>query len=253
MAYPHVPPGADFGTAAARARIAACVSPRYRGQLHLVGLLAQAGLIMGVAASFLREVRAWEWLLVPAALVFANGVEWVIHRGPLHHPAPPRILYNRHTLTHHAAFSHEDMSVRSWRELRVVLFPLFALPGLQVLILPVVGLLWWALGRNAAALFVLAATFYYLLYELLHLSYHLPVEHPVSRLGVVRRLKRHHRRHHDPRRMTDGNFNVSIPLFDWILGTRLRDDGEGLPAQRTTGEPAQSSEAEASGLTHTTS
>jgi hypothetical protein len=223
MAYPSAaPPGPDLGTPAARERIAAGVSPRYRGELHLLGLLAQAGLIMGAAAWFLRGVRPWEWLLVPAALVFANGFEWVVHRGPLHHPFFPRIVYNRHTLTHHAAFSHEDMSVRSWRELRIVLFPLFALPGLQLLILPVVGLLAWTLGRNAAALFVVSATFYYLLYELLHLSYHLPEAHPVSRLRVVRWLKRHHQRHHDPRRMTDGNFNVSIPLFVWLLRTRLR-------------------------------
>jgi hypothetical protein len=252
MAYPYVPPDPGSATAAARARIDACISPRYRGELHFLGLLAQAGLIMGVAASFLRGVRAWEWLLVPAALVFANGVEWVIHRGPLHHPTPPRIFYNRHTLTHHAAFSHQDMSVRSWRELRVVLFPLFALPGLQLLILPVVALLAWALGRNAAALFVVSATFYYLLYELLHLAYHLPVAHPVSRLRLVQVLRRHHQRHHDPRRMTAGNFNVSIPLFDWILRTRLRD--ETAPAQGTAADaPGQSSTAAASGLTHTTS
>jgi sterol desaturase/sphingolipid hydroxylase (fatty acid hydroxylase superfamily) len=113
------------------------------------------------------------------------------------------------------------MSVRSWRELRVVLFPLFALPLLQLLVLPVVVLLGWALGRNVAALFVLSTTFYYLLYELLHLAYHLPAQHPVARLRIVGRLRRHHQLHHDPRRMTEGNFNVSIPLFDWILGTRL--------------------------------
>jgi Fatty acid hydroxylase superfamily len=223
VAYPYTAPAADFGTLAARDRIVAAISPRYSATLHFAGLLAVVAPFMGIAAWSLRGVRWWEWLLVPAALVFANGVEWLIHRGPLHHPWPPRLTYNRHTLTHHAAFSAEEMSLRSWRELRVVLFPVYALPLLQLLVVPVVLLLGWALGRNVAALFLLSTTLYYLFYELLHLAYHLPAQHPVARLGVVERLRRHHQLHHDPRRMTEGNFNVSIPLFDWILGTRLAE------------------------------
>lgn len=134
MAYPS----ADFGTAAARERIVAAIAPGYRGERHLLGALLLAALYIGMAASFLRDVRPWEWLLIPATLVFANGVEWLVHRGPLHHP------------------------------------------------------------------------------------YHLPADHTVARLGLVGWLRRQHQRHHDPQRMTEGNFNVSIPLFDWVMGTRLR-------------------------------
>jgi hypothetical protein len=234
---------ADFGTPAAHARIAAGIPAGYRPLRHFAGLLALAALFMAAAAALLRGVRPLEWLMVPAALVFANGFEWVVHRGPLHHPFPPRIAYNRHTLTHHAAFSAGDMAVRSWRELRIVLFPLYALPALQVLIAPVVALLWWALGRNAAALFLLAATFYYVLYEVLHLAYHLPEGHAVARWTLVRRLKAHHQAHHDPALMTAGNYNVSLPLFDWLLGTRVAAQGGA----------AHSAAAPASGVTHTTS
>jgi hypothetical protein len=232
-----------------RERIVAGIAPGYRGELHFLGLLAEAGLLMAAALWFVRGVRAWEWLLVPAALVFGNGVEWLVHKGPLHHPWPPRLAYNRHTLTHHAVFSDRDMSVRSWRELRVVLFPLYALPALELLVLPVFALVWWTLGRNAAALFVFASVLYYLLYELLHLAYHLPEGHPVARVRLVRWLARHHRRHHDPWRMTAGNFNVSIPLFDWLLGTRLREP----QAQGSGDEPQSASADAASGATQTIS
>jgi hypothetical protein len=241
--------GVDFGTPAARERIVSRISPRYRGEMHFLGLLAEVALLMGAALWLVRDVRPWEWLLVPAALVFGNGFEWLVHQGPLHHPWPARLAYNRHTLTHHAAFSDRDMSVRSWRELRIVLFPLYALPLLELIVLPVFALVWWTLGRNAAALFAFASVLYYLIYELLHLAYHLPVDHPVSRLRVVGWLKRHHQRHHDPREMTAGNFNVSIPLFDWLLGTRLVE----APAQRDGAAPPHSSAAEPSGATHTIS
>src|SRR5262245_41125691 len=221
-----------------REKIVARISPRYRGELHFLGVLAEAAVLMAAALWLVRDARPWEWLLVPAALVFGNGVEWLVHRGPMHHPWPPRLPYNRHTLSHHAAFSDRDMSVRSWRELRFVLFPLYALPLLELLVLPVYALVWWTLGRNAAALFFFASILYYLLYELLHLSYHLPREHPVARLRLVRWLERQHRRHHDPRRMTEGNFNVSIPLFDWLLGTRLRD-AETQGAQSASADAAE--------------
>src|SRR5262245_27356648 len=239
---------ADFGTPAARERIVSGISPRYRGEMHFLGLLAEVALLMAAALWLVRGVKRWEWLLVPAALVFGNGFEWLVHRGPLHHPWPPRLAYNRHTLTHHAAFSDRDMAVRSWRELRIVLFPLYALPLMELTVLPVFALVWWALGRNAAGLFAFASILYYLIYELLHLAYHLPAEHPVSRLRVVGWLRRHHQRHHDPREMTAGNFNVSIPLFDWLLGTRLRVG----PLHRDPAG-AHSSAAEASGATHTIS
>src|SRR3712207_8456460 len=33
------------------------------------------------------------------------------------------LLFDRHTLTHHAYFHHDTMKITSWRELRVMLFP----------------------------------------------------------------------------------------------------------------------------------
>jgi len=208
---------------ARRDQVIAQISPGYRGELHFLGLLQETGAVMGGAAWMLSGVQWWELLVVPVSLAFANAVEWYIHRGPLHHPVPPRILYKRHTLMHHAAFTFEDMSVHAWRELRLILFPLYALPLLLLLVVPVAwGLM--ALGQpNMAWLFVLAAALYYLSYELLHLAYHLPHGNPVGRLPIIQRLARHHRTHHDPPLMLKGNFNVSIPFWDWLMGTIIRD------------------------------
>jgi sterol desaturase/sphingolipid hydroxylase (fatty acid hydroxylase superfamily) len=57
------------------------------------------------------------------------------------------------------------------------------------------------------------------LYEVSHLSYHLPPESFVGRRRLVRWLREHHARHHDPRLMQKWNFNVTIPFWDWIRGT----------------------------------
>ena len=57
-------------------------------------------------------------------------------------------------------------------------------------------------------------------------AHHLPAEHPVARLGIFKALKRHHAIHHDPRLMRRFNFNVNLPLWDWVRGTAVRDRRE---------------------------
>jgi sterol desaturase/sphingolipid hydroxylase (fatty acid hydroxylase superfamily) len=39
----------------------------------------------------------------------------------------------------------------------------------------------------------------------------------------VRILRRHHAIHHDPRLMQRYNFNVTVPLWDWVRGTIVTD------------------------------
>lgn len=210
---------------ARRQEVLTAISPGYSGMAHLVAVLGIGLAFLVVPLGFLRHVQPWQLCMVPISLVFANLVEYLVHKGPLHHPVTPRILYNRHTLVHHVAFTHQHMEIRHMREVRFVLFPLFALPALEaVVVLPVVLLLWGLGQRNLALLFVSVGAFYYLTYEILHLCYHLPEGHWFGGLRFIRWLGGHHRTHHNIRRMTDGNFNVSIPLWDFILGTWLAPD-----------------------------
>jgi sterol desaturase/sphingolipid hydroxylase (fatty acid hydroxylase superfamily) len=75
---------------------------------------------------------------------------------------------------------------------------------------------------NVGALWVATTIAYVLAYEWLHLSYHLPEDGPVGRLPLVRVLRRHHAIHHAPEFMQRWNFNVTLPLLDWIRGTLYR-------------------------------
>jgi sterol desaturase/sphingolipid hydroxylase (fatty acid hydroxylase superfamily) len=58
-----------------------------------------------------------------------------------------------------------------------------------------------------------------LVYEWLHLAYHLPDESFIGRRLLIRRLRQHHARHHNPKLMQRWNMNVTLPLFDWVFGT----------------------------------
>jgi sterol desaturase/sphingolipid hydroxylase (fatty acid hydroxylase superfamily) len=75
------------------------------------------------------------------------------------------------------------------------------------------------LTHNCGWIALATSGVYVVTYELTHLAYHMPEDSWVGRLPLVAVLREHHRRHHHPALMQKWNFNVTVPLFDWIHGT----------------------------------
>ena len=115
----------------------------------------------------------WAGLAWLAVLLVANAFEWWFHRGPLHRLTPGfGLVYRRHAKRHHVYYTDQDMAVRSWRELALLLFPPYMVPLMVLVLSPLalgLGLWRW----NLAWLFMASALAYYLLYEWLHLLHHL--------------------------------------------------------------------------------
>jgi sterol desaturase/sphingolipid hydroxylase (fatty acid hydroxylase superfamily) len=158
--------------------------------------------------------------MIPGVLILANAFEWWVHKNLLHkRRVPLHELFDRHTPLHHYIYEYDSMSMRSTREFRLVLIPAVGVLGVVLLAAPIAFALSRVVGSNAAWLFLGTDAAYMSMYELLHLSYHLPSSHPIARIGVIRRLSRQHTIHHRKALMQTKNFNVTFPLFDWILGT----------------------------------
>jgi hypothetical protein len=199
------------------------LSARYSPAAHLIG---ETAAYVAVVASALAALDGWRFRdlwAAPAAFVIANVFEWALHRFVMHERRPPRFIYEAHTQTHHRIYRHHDMPLRSWRELPFVLFGARTLIGVIAMAFMNAATVWWLIGRNAGLVFLAAEASYVLLYELLHLSFHLPAGHPVRRLPIVRWLDERHRRHHDPRLMRSYNFNVTFPLADALFRTSAPD------------------------------
>jgi hypothetical protein len=198
----------------------------YRPTLHL---LCPSLLGLGVAVlslALLRELRPVELWTVPIAYVAALGLEWRAHKDLLHRrwPLPGfSMLYDRHEKMHHVIYPAADMQMRSRQERALVLMPWFAIVLVTVLLLPIAYLIGHLTSRNCGLLVLGTGALFFVSYELLHLAYHLPQEHPVARLGIIRRLSSLHRTHHHPPNMKRWNFNVTVPLFDVLHGTLKRD------------------------------
>ena len=192
----------------------------YRGELHFAATNAFCIAILWLALRGLSKPTWWDLAAAPVAFVFANYFEWRLHKGPLHHRTRFSILYDRHTLQHHASFWHDSMAIRDARELRLVLFPLPALFVAALVDLPLLFGVGWLVSPNAGRIFFGVAFGYYLLYEWCHLAYHMPEASWIGGNRLTRWLRATHTSHHDPRRMLRNNFNVTFPIFDVLMGTR---------------------------------
>jgi sterol desaturase/sphingolipid hydroxylase (fatty acid hydroxylase superfamily) len=208
----------------ARERAVAAIPSNYRAWRHIAFTVGSGLLPLAIALGFVKDVRWWELLVVPAMLLFSNAAEWRAHRDLLHKKRPGlALLYERHTPIHHVVFQYETMPVTSYRELALVLLPSFGVGLIVVVVAPIAAALGYFLSPNTGWLIVATAGVYVVLYEVTHLVYHLPPEHPLARPKLVAWLREHHRRHHDPRLMQKWNFNVTFPLWDILRGTRISD------------------------------
>jgi hypothetical protein len=224
-------PPDDLGTtttAADRFVRAAKIPAAYSPWRHMGLTLGIASLIAALAVALATRARPLDWALMPAFFFVANFMEWAVHRYPMHHPLVPRIMYRNHAMLHHIAFTDRNMPIGPARELGLVMMPWYTMIGLFVVASPVLLAAAALRGPGLAGVFLLAAVLYFVGYETLHALYHLP-DPTLDRLGlgrrhVFRRMQAHHAHHHILRRMSAVNFNVTVPLMDWVFGTNERAD-----------------------------
>jgi len=138
----------------------------------------------------------------------------------MHHRRHPFVvLFHHHTPEHHRVYRYDRMAIESARELRLVLIPALGVLGIVLLAVPVALAAGLAVSPNVGWLFLMTSAVYVVGYELSHLAYHLPESSVVYRLPLLRTLREHHARHHLPGLMQKANFNVTIPLGDFVFRT----------------------------------
>jgi hypothetical protein len=218
---PHTTP-----SAAARFVRTDHLAAGYSPWRHMALTLTIATGLTAVGVALAWHARPLDWLLMPIFFVVANLLEWTVHRYPMHRPQISRFMYHNHTQLHHVAFTDQNMPVKNARELGMVMMPWYTMLGLFVVASPVMVAAGFLRGAGLSGVFLLGAVAYFLSYETLHALYHLPDETLrralIGRLGFFRAMKAHHTHHHVLRRMWAVNFNVTVPLMDWIFGTKER-------------------------------
>jgi hypothetical protein len=215
--------GAAAGAVSERNRRARLLAPGFSLVRHFCTFGGASLAAIAVGAWEAQRAHVADLWIVPAYLLVANLVEYLIHRLLMHRPLWPRALYRGHTLGHHRAFHHDSMAIDSWREIELVMVPWFTIALFFAALAPVVALVYRTMGSGAAGLLLLAAIVSFVAYEGMHALYHLPVA-TLERAGLwgsgaFQFLYRLHRHHHRLTRMRWVNFNISLPLSDRLLGT----------------------------------
>ena len=193
---------------------------------HLAKTLAVAVAILALGVWLASDAAWWAWLGVPGFWVIANFFEWGVHRYPMHRKLRPKLMYVSHAIIHHNAFAGADQEIDDVVDLSVVMMPWYTLVivfGMAAPIAVVAALLG---GPAVAGVFLVSSVGYFLVYETIHTLHHVPRSWLDARWWGRARflawLRRHHHHHHQLERMTKDNFNVTVPLADWVLGTYAR-------------------------------
>ena len=197
------------------------IGKNYRGLVHLafINLWCVAGIV--VCAVNIKQPTVWQWLVIPATFLYTNLFEYIGHRFPMHHRHNAlKAVFKRHTLQHHHFFTNENMNCDSPADFKIILFPPVLLIFFSAFfVMPVAALVYHFFSANAALFFIATTLAYYLNYEWLHLSYHLPETHFIYKVPSLKTLRKLHHQHHNHHLMDHHNFNITYPVFDVVFGT----------------------------------
>jgi hypothetical protein len=199
----------------------------YSGAVHI---LFNATCLIGTTIGSLFQIsdlKPLELFTIPVMLIAGNLAVYLIHRYPLHtkYPYIHKGSYGEHTLFHHRFYTNENFQVMKKEDVDtnslffppvvVIVFCLIFIPSLYFILnlfLPT-NIVFLALGMSS---------FYFILYETVHYTSHLPENHWVLRISHLQRMRQHHMDHHNPKHMSSYNFNIVFPLFDHVFGTCRR-------------------------------
>lgn len=185
----------------------------------LVGIISALFMSMGVFG--VRHL-----ILLPIFFLVANGIEYFLHRYPMHRRMPGLTRLYEHVTIHHNFYADEKFYFEDPRDYYAAILPPYIFVGLSVLIAICSSVVYFLFGRDDALFFALVAYGYYLLYEILHFSYHAGDTSFVRAMPWIKGLARRHIEHHQVKKMAHYNFNITFPIFDKLMGTELKGEPE---------------------------
>ena len=155
-------------------------------------------------------------LSIPLLICWCSICEWLLHRYLMHRSILSfEYAYVAHTKVHHNIFKYDE-SYRLQKEEDKKTIPMAWWNGCIISLLAGLPLL--IFGYKIALLGFVVSYCYYGVYEFIHWCMHLPKRRGVEYRWWFRKLNAHHLLHH---RYMNKNFNVVLPLADWLFGTLL--------------------------------
>jgi len=173
------------------------------------------------------DLNPWELLALPATLVLGNLTIYLIHRFPLHikYKVIDKETFHPHSVVHHHFYTKDNYQVNNPIDAHSIFFPPSVIMIFTFVIIPVLYLILnLVLPHNILFLTLGMGAMYFVLYETVHFASHLPEGHWALKIPHFKRMKAYHKTHHNLSLMTEYNFNIVFPLFDYVFGTYKKVD-----------------------------
>jgi hypothetical protein len=194
----------------------------YNGYVHVLIVAATALAVLYLCIEHIQNVTLLEWMTVPVAFLMMNAFEWNLHKNIMHRPSQFKLLqviYRYHMLNHHQYFTDEEMTFENHRDIRITVFPAYAVTIFVIIAVPFAVGLGFLISANVGWLFIAVVAVLALTYEFIHLCCHMEENWFVRNCPLINTARRHHTAHHNTRLMMECNMNVTFPVADWWFGT----------------------------------
>jgi hypothetical protein len=208
-----------------------CIPRFYSPILHLC---FNIGLLLAVIIYHFSQVENYtflSFLTIFMMLPIGNLVVTLIHQYPLHKrikkwPFP----YDAHTVQHHRFYTSDHILITNARELFVVMFPWFVILGFTIVAQPIFYFSFsFLMSPDIGHIIAGSAASYFLLYEFVHTSNHLPLTSMVFYIPGMKAMRKHHLIHHNPKLMGQYNMGIVFPFCDYIFGSKWKECESMLP------------------------
>lgn len=206
-----------------RIELRSIIPSYYSSKAHYIATTC-VSLPIAIYAFIKISTPTWlELLVIPTAFIFASLVEYIAHKFPLHRPIfPLKKAYFEHTVRHHYFYTHNAIEYEETRDFYQVFFPVWGVALIQYGVgLPASLLVGRLVSPNSGFLFMIVGSMFFFIYETIHMICHLKDSHWIFKIPGMRFIKNHHRIHHAKSKMGKYNFNIVIPIWDFLLGTMI--------------------------------
>jgi len=166
-------------------------------------------------------------LMSASNVVYASVTEWCLHRYVMHQPVGWFTYpYKAHALTHHGLFSglnYHMLGTRNKNKVRMAWWNGPIIITLGIIPFFIVMMIFYLYGWESGAWMILGSGIfisigYFAAYEYFHWCMHVPKGRWFEKTWLFRWFNGRHILHH---RFPGMNFNVVLPIADYLFGTLL--------------------------------
>lgn len=195
----------------------------YSAKAHYIATTCLSLPLIIYALYKFETLKALDFLVIPIFILFATLFEYLVHRYLLHRQVWFfKTPYVEHTLRHHFFFTHQAIEATQSADFERVFFPVWGVALIQyTIVLPASFVIGYFFSHNAGYLSLVIGALFFFLYETIHMITHLPRKYWVFKIPGMLFLREHHRAHHHKGKMAKNNFNIVLPVWDVIFGTRI--------------------------------